>query len=92
MRNFTPSAGITETALGDEAMDMRVPLKISAKGVKNHNEAGGEVFRHVHFKEHAGNNARDGMKETVEKTAIFKKEMAEVFIDRENTMPMGNIN
>ena len=92
MVHAAPEAVITVTTFRDEAMDMRVPLKISAKGVKNHNEAGGEVFRHVHFKEHAGNNAGDGMKETVEKTAIFKKEMAEVFIDRENTMPMGNIN
>jgi hypothetical protein len=30
-------------------MDVRIPLEITAKGVKDSDETGGEVFRAVHF-------------------------------------------
>ena len=42
--HIAPEAIITVSPFRDEAMNVRVPLKISAKGMKNHDEARSKVF------------------------------------------------
>ncbi len=42
--HIAPEAVITVSPFRDEAMNVRVPLKISAKGMKNHDEARSKVF------------------------------------------------
>ena len=90
--HIAPEPVITVSPFRDEAMDMRVPLEISAEGMKNQDETRSKVFRHVHLEEHAGNDTGDGMEQAVKEFTVFKEEMTKIFIDCENTMPVGNIN
>ena len=39
-----------------------------------------------------GNNAGDSMEETVEQGAVIKEELAEVFIDGKDTVPVSDID
>ena len=41
---ITPKAVITVSSFRDEAMNVRVPFKVSAKSVKDHNETWSEVL------------------------------------------------
>ena len=41
---ITPKAVITVSSFRDEAMNVRVPFKVSAKSVKDHDETGSEVL------------------------------------------------
>ena len=41
---IAPEAVITVSPFRDEAMNVRVPLKISAKGVKDHDETGSKIL------------------------------------------------
>ena len=50
---LAPMAIITETAFGDQTVDMRIPFQIPPKCVEDHDETGSEVFGFVHFMEHA---------------------------------------
>ena len=90
--HIAPELVITVSPFRDETMDMRVPFKISAEGMKNHDETRSKVLGHVHLEEHAGNDTGDSMEQTVEEFTVFKEEMTEIFVDGENTMPVGNID
>ena len=92
MGHFTPEAVITVSPFRDKAMNVRVPLKISAKGVKDHDETGSKILRHVHLEEHTGNNTGDSMKEAVKEFTVIKEEMTEIFVDGENAMPVSNVD
>jgi len=39
-----------------------------------------------------GNNTVHGMEEAIKKFAVIEEKFAEVFIDSENAMPVGNID
>ena len=41
---IAPETVVTVAPFRDETMNVRVPLKISAKGMKNHNEPRSKVF------------------------------------------------
>ena len=60
--------------------------------MKNHNKAGSEVHRLILLEEHTRNNTVYSMEEAIEESAVMEKKLAEVFINRENTMAMGNID
>jgi len=49
MTDLTPGSLITSRSFRNKDVDMRVPLEIAAKGVKDSDETGREVFRLVHF-------------------------------------------
>ena len=66
MRNFTPSAGITETALGDEAMDMRIPFQIASECVKDADKTGGKGFGFVYAVKQTQKSGPDGRKEKIQ--------------------------
>ena len=44
MFNNTPRRNIARTAFGDQDMDMRIPLKASAKGMQYANESRCKIF------------------------------------------------
>jgi len=87
---MTPEAVITVTAFGKDAVDVRIPFKISAKSVENHDISGGEVFGMVQIEKHTGYDTGDGMKEAVEEGTVLKEEGAEVFINGKNAMAVLN--
>ncbi len=63
--DITPKTVIAVAAFRDQAVDMRVPFEVSAKGVKNHDETGCEVQGLILLKKHAGDNTVYGMEKTV---------------------------
>lgn len=91
MMDVAPEAVITVAALGNETMDVRVPFQVPAKGVEDHDKTGSEVHGFVLFKKHAGDNTCDGMEEAVKEGTVIKKEMAEVFIDGKDTVPVYDV-
>ena len=44
MRDITPESIITVTAFRDETMDMRIPFKIPAESMQDHDKTRGKVF------------------------------------------------
>ena len=51
MRDITSESIITVTAFRDETMDMRIPFKIPAESMQDHDKTRGKVFVFVHFRE-----------------------------------------
>jgi len=43
MRDITPESIITVTAFRDETMDMRIPFKIPAESMQDHDKTRGKV-------------------------------------------------
>ena len=71
---------------------MRIPFQVSAKSMQNHNETGRKVFGFIQVVEHTGDHAVYGVKETIEQRTVFEKELAEVFINCENTVAVSGIH
>ena len=90
--DIAPEAIIAVSAFRDEAVDMWVPFQVPAKGVEDHDKAGGEVHGLVLFEKHAGNNAAYSMKKAVKEGAVIQEKIPELCINGKNTMPVGGIN
>lgn len=65
MFDYSPGALIRETTFGDQAVDMRIPLKGSAEGMEDTKKTRDKVLRFVYVTEHTEENAADSLKETV---------------------------
>lgn len=90
--NHSPEAVIGETAFGKKAMDVRIPLKRSAEGVKNTNEARNKIFTFVHFMEYSENDTAYCLKKAVKPRTILKKERTKIFINGKDKMSVGTVN
>ena len=62
----SPRSKSTNTAFRDKAMNMGIPFKVSAEGMKNTNETGSKALGLVFLVKHTSNNRVDGIKEAVE--------------------------
>ena len=51
MVDIAPKAIITVTAFRNKTMDMRIPFKIPAESMQDHDKTRGKVFVFVHFRE-----------------------------------------
>ena len=85
---WTPRGNITGTALGDERMDMRVAFEVSTETVKDTNKPGSKVFSFIKFRKHTEDDISDGMKKTIQKRMILKKEDAKFLWNRKHTVPV----
>ena len=92
MSDRAPEAIVTDTAFRNQAVDVRIPLEITPKGMEDHDKAGSEIFRCIHFEEHTRNNTGDRMKETVKKGTIFEKEISEMIINGKDTVTVLDID
>ena len=52
VRDMAPKTIIAVATFGNQAVNVRIPLKIPAKSMKNHDVARSEVFGFIDFKEH----------------------------------------
>ena len=89
--DIAPETIIAVAAFRNQAVDMRVPFQISAKGVKDHDETGSKVHGLILFKKHTGDNAVYGMEETVKERTVIEEKLPELFINGKNTMTVGDI-
>ena len=51
MSDRAPEAIVTDTAFRNQAVDVRIPLEITPKGMEDHDKTRGKVFVFVHFRE-----------------------------------------
>ena len=90
--DIAPDTIIAVTALGNEAVDMRVPFQVPAEGVEDHDKAGGEVHGFIELQEHTGNDAGDGMEETIEERAVMEEEVPKLRINSKDTVAVDNVD
>ena len=62
---MTPEAIITVTTFGKKAVNVRIPFKISAERMENHDIAGSKIFGVIQVEKHTGYHTGDGVKEAV---------------------------
>ena len=86
MSDRAPEAIVTDTAFRNQAVDVRIPLEITPKGMEDHDKAGSEIFRCIHFEEHTRNNTGDRMKETVKKRTVEEKKVTKVLVNGKDAM------
>lgn len=89
--DIAPETIIAVAAFRNQAVDMRVPFQISAKGVKDHDETGSEVHGLILLKKHTGNNTVHGMEEAVKEGTVTQKKLPELLINREDAMAVDDI-
>jgi hypothetical protein len=70
---------------------MRIPLEASAKGMKNTDESGSEIFGFVLLMKRAKNNTSNSGKEAVKKRTVLKKKVTEFFGNGKNTVAVGTV-
>lgn len=90
--DMTPGAVITETAFGEEAVDMGIPFEIPAKSVEDHDISRGEIFGLVELEKHTGDDTGDRMEETVQERAVQEEKGTEIFINGKDAMAMADID
>ena len=90
--DMTPGAVITETAFGEEAVDMGIPFEIPAKSVEDHDISRGEIFGLVELEKHTGDDTGDRMEETVQERAVLEEKGTEIFINGKDAMAMADID
>ena len=92
MGDITPQTAFAQSTFGKKAVDMRIPLQVSAKGVEDEDKAGSEQFRFVLFVEHTENDTSDSRKKAVEEAAVFQKERPEFFCDSKDTVSVLDVD
>ncbi len=69
--DITPETVAAVAAFRNEAVDMRVPFQVSAKGVEYHDKAECEVHGFILLKKHAGDNTVYGMEQIAKEGAVI---------------------
>ena len=87
----TPEAGVTDTALGDEAVDVGIPFEVTAKGMEDTDKTGSKAFGFIVFVEHTENDAFCGSKKAVEEGTVGKEEGPELFRNGEDAVAVGDV-
>lgn len=67
----TPMPIVTDAALRQETVDMRIPFEIATKGMKDQNETGSEILGFVIFMKQTDDNTLDCLKKKTEKRSVF---------------------
>ena len=92
MTYIAPEAVTTVAAFRNKAVNVGIPFEIPAKGMEDHDKAGGKAQGFILFEKEAGDNAVYCMEKTVKEWAVIEKENAEMIINGEYTVPMEDIN
>ncbi len=82
----TPETGVTNASFRNEAMDMGIPFKLSAKGMENAYKARSKKLGFIIFVEQTKDNTLNSFKESVKKRPVFKEEAPEFSVNGENTV------
>jgi len=90
--NSSPGSKVAGGAFRNKGVDMRIPFEVSAKGMKDADEAGSKAFCLIHLGKHTKKNITDRMKETVQKRTVMKKINTKFFWNCKNAMTMNTRN
>lgn len=91
MLYIPPEPSITISTFGNEAVDMRIPFQVSAKGVEDHDKTGSEVHGFILLEEHAGNNTAHGMEQAVKEGTVIQEKIPELRVYGKHTMAVRDI-
>ena len=86
-----PASTIADTTLRDEAVDMRIPLKITPEGMEDTDKTGSKAFGFVVFVEHTEDDTADSGEEASKEGTVSKEECAEFFYDGEDTVAVFHV-
>ena len=92
MGDMAPLPVIAVATFRNQTVNVRIPFKIPAKSMKNHNVTRSKILGFVHFKEHAGNNAGNRMKKARKQRSVLKEKITEIFINGEDTVSVLDVN
>lgn len=87
--NAAPEAVVGISAFSKKAVDMRVPFKRTAKGMKDANKARNEIFRFVQGEKEFFNNIRNRLKKAVKQVTVLKEKMTEGFVNGKDKVPVS---
>ena len=90
--NTFPRSNTSNSDFGDKDMNVRIPLKIPSKGMKNADKAGSKTLGFIKFTEHMKNDIADGMKKTIEQRTISAEKDTEFFRDSKDAMSVNTLN
>lgn len=77
MPDIFPETIVTETALGQKTMNVRVPFEVASKCEENHNELGSVVFGFVHLIEQSQDDTGHCMKRQLSRSRLSRKKGAD---------------
>ena len=72
--DMSPESIAANTAFREKTMDMRIPLKIPAKSMKNADKARSKKERFIEFMKHTKNNTANSEEKKSKKRAVMKEE------------------
>ena len=87
-----PRGNASDGDFGDKDVNVRVPLKAAAKGVKDTDKAGSKSFSLIELAEHVKDDIANRMKKAIEQRTISVKEDAELFRNGKDTMSVNTLN
>lgn len=87
-----PETVIRKPAFGKEAMDMRIPLKGTSKGMKDANKTRNKIFGFVQGEKELFDNIGNSLKEAVEQGAVFQEKTAEGIVNGEDEVPVCTVD
>ena len=89
---MAPETIIAKSPFRDETVNMRVPFEVSTERVKDANKPRSKVFSFIKFRKHTKDDISDGMKKTIQKRMILKKEDAKFLWNRKHTVSVDTLN
>ena len=92
MGNGTPKAVLVKSTFGNEAMDMRVPFEITAKGMQDTDKTGNKISFMIEIIEETGNDLINSLEEAVKKGTVCEEERTQFFSDGKDTVSMRTTN
>lgn len=87
-----PGSVIGISAFGEKAVDVWIPFKGTAKGMKDTNKSRDKIFRFVQGEKEFLDDIGNSFKKAVKEEAVFKEKMAEGFVNGEDQVPVGTVD
>ena len=92
MGNGTPEAVLVKSTFGNKAMDMRIPLQVTSKGMKDTDKTWDKTSLMIEIIEEPGNDLINSLKKAVEKKTVCEEERTQFFCDGKDTVAMRTAN
>lgn len=83
-----PKGIIGKPPFGKKAVNMRIPFKRAAEGMKDTDKARDKVFLLIQGEKVSFNDVGNGVKEAVKQGAVVEKKMSKRWINGENKVSM----
>jgi hypothetical protein len=87
-----PHATITQASFGDEAMDMGIPLEVSAKSMKYADKTRSELFSFIIFMKHTEYHTANRRKQTSKESTVLQEKRTQLLSNGKDAMPMCTVD